>query len=273
MITICDIGSGVLLAVTAWLFDAGVLTALTQTIAWVVVFFLASAGASAAYLTVSEIFPLETRALAIAFFYAVGTGIGGIIGPVLYGHLIATKRPFDTAVGYLIGAGLMIGAGIVEMVIGVNAEQKSLEELAEPLSATSAEGHSSADEGADGDTELAAARRVAERQAGPSPIPRPHFGTAMWAPLPQASDFPRDNPSLAAEVDAIVAELEQQGSLSYRELTHALASRSWGPGRLRQALRSGLASGRVRKLGRDRYLAGSLSASSDGRSTSQGTAR
>ena len=134
MISGCYIVSGALLALTAWLFDSGVLTATTQTIAWMVVFFFASAGASAAYLTVSEIFPMETRALAIAFFYAVGTGLGGIIGPVLFGNLIATKRPFDTAMGYLIGAGLMIAAGVVEVAIGVNAEQKSLEELASPLS-------------------------------------------------------------------------------------------------------------------------------------------
>ena len=100
MISGCYILSGVLLAVTAWLFNSGVLTATTQTIAWMVVFFFASAGADAAYLTVSEIFPMETRALAIAFFYAIGTGLGGIIGPALFGNLIATKRPVDTAIGY-----------------------------------------------------------------------------------------------------------------------------------------------------------------------------
>ena len=109
--------SGVMLAITAWLFDAGTLTATTQTIAWVVIFFFASAGASAAYLTVSEIYPMETRAIAIALFYAVGTGLGGIIGPVLFGHLIATKHPFDTAIGYLIGGGLMFAAGVVEIVL------------------------------------------------------------------------------------------------------------------------------------------------------------
>ena len=88
--------SGVMLGVTAALFNAGTLSATTQTIAWVVVFFFASAGASAAYLTVSEIFPMETRALAIAFFYAIGTGLGGIIGPVLFGALIATGKASDS---------------------------------------------------------------------------------------------------------------------------------------------------------------------------------
>ena len=110
--------SGTMLAITALLFDQGILSATTQTIAWVVIFFFASAGASAAYLTVSEIFPMETRALAIAFFYAVGTGLGGIIGPVLFGNLIATKRPGPVAFGYLIGALLMLGAGVVEAFIG-----------------------------------------------------------------------------------------------------------------------------------------------------------
>ena len=90
-----------------------------------VIFFFASAGASAAYLTVSEIFPMETRALAIAFFYAVGTGLGGIIGPVLFGKLIATKRPSDVAIGYLIGGALMFAAGLVEIFLGVDAEQRA----------------------------------------------------------------------------------------------------------------------------------------------------
>jgi MFS family permease len=153
MISLCYLGSGAMLAITAWLFDAGTLTAMTQTIAWVVIFFFASAGASAAYLTVSEIFPLETRALAIAFFYAVGTGLGGIIGPVLFGNLIATKRPVDTAVGYLIGAGLMIAAGLVEVFLGVDAEQKSLEELAEPVSAVSDSDGGSAVSDSDGGIE------------------------------------------------------------------------------------------------------------------------
>ena len=115
-----------MLMVTAWLFDRGVLTANTQTIAWMVIFFFASAGASAAYLTVSEIFPMETRALAIAFFYAVGTGLGGIIGPVLFGNLIATNRPFDVAIGYVIGGALMIAAGLVEVFLGVDAENRTL---------------------------------------------------------------------------------------------------------------------------------------------------
>jgi MFS family permease len=102
------------------------------------VFFFASAGASAAYLTVSEIFPMETRAMAIAFFYAIGTGIGGIVGPIYFGKLIESGR--DAVVrGYYIGAGLMIAAGLVELVLGVHAAQRSLEDIAQPLTAQDAE--------------------------------------------------------------------------------------------------------------------------------------
>ena len=103
--------SGLLLAVTAILFNAGTLTATTQTIAWCVIFFFASAGASAAYLTVSEIFPMETRAMAISFFYAVGTAIGGITGPLLFGKLIETGGETNVMCGYLLGAALMVARG------------------------------------------------------------------------------------------------------------------------------------------------------------------
>jgi MFS family permease len=138
MISLCYIGSGLLLILTGVLFNNGSLTATTLTLMWVAVFFLASAGASAAYLTVSEIFPMETRAMAIAFFYAIGTGLGGIIGPILFGRFV--EQGVDmVVVGYYIGAGLMIAAGIVEIVLGVNAEQRSLEDIAQPLTAQDAE--------------------------------------------------------------------------------------------------------------------------------------
>jgi MFS family permease len=131
--------SGALLAVTAVLFNAGTLTALTQTIAWCVIFFFASAGASAAYLTVSEIFPMETRAMAISFFYAVGTAIGGITGPLLFGRLIEMGGEENVMFGYLLGAALMMAAGVVEIVLGVEAAQKQLEDIAKPLTAEDAE--------------------------------------------------------------------------------------------------------------------------------------
>jgi MFS family permease len=134
MITLSYVGSGVLLIGTALLFSAGALDAVWLTVCWMVVFFFASAGASAAYLTVSEIFPMETRAMAIAFFYAVGTAAGGIVGPILFGQLIGGGVQ-AVAFGYYIGAGLMIAAGLVELFLGVDAERKSLEDIAAPLSA------------------------------------------------------------------------------------------------------------------------------------------
>ncbi len=136
MITISYAGSGMLLIGTGVLFQNGAFNAWTLTIAWCLVFFLASAGASSAYLTVSEIFPMETRAMAIAVFYAIGTGLGGIIGPLLFGKLIDTKHEGPVAFGYYLGAALMIAAGVVEWAIGVDAEQRGLEEVATPLSAT-----------------------------------------------------------------------------------------------------------------------------------------
>jgi MFS family permease len=140
MITLSYTGSGVLLAGTAWLFVGDHLDATTLTVCWSVVFFFASAGASSAYLTVSEVFPMETRAMAIAFFYAVGTGLGGIIGPTLFGSLIATKSTGPVAWGYVLGAVLMTAAGLVELWLGVDAEQRSLEDIAAPLSETDGTG-------------------------------------------------------------------------------------------------------------------------------------
>jgi MFS family permease len=127
--------SGVLLLITAFLFDHHQLTATSLTICWSVVFFFASAGVSAAYLTVSEIFPMETRALAIALFYAVGTGIGGIIGPQLFGRLIPTGKTSDVFVALAVGSGLMIVGGLAEIAFGVKAERRRLEGIARPLTA------------------------------------------------------------------------------------------------------------------------------------------
>ena len=126
--------SGLLLAVTGYLFSRNLLSAQELTGAWMIVFFFASAAASSAYLTVSEIFPLEIRALAIAFFYAIGTGVGGVIGPLLLGVLINTGSREHVAAGYLIGALLMAGAAAVEACWGVAAERKSLETVSRPLS-------------------------------------------------------------------------------------------------------------------------------------------
>jgi len=131
--------SGVLLLVCGALFAAGLLSATSQTIAWMVIFFFASPAASAAYLTVSETFPLEIRALAIAVFYAIGTGLGGVAAPVLFGALIESGSRGSVFAGYALGASLMIGAAIIAALFAVRAERKPLEEVATPLSALDAD--------------------------------------------------------------------------------------------------------------------------------------
>ncbi len=133
MIAFTYIASAVLLAITGLLFQQNLLTAQTQTLAWVIVFFFASAAASSAYLTVSETFPLEIRALAIATFYAIGTGLGGVAGPALFGVLIASGSRNSVFGGYLLGAALMIAAGAVAWRWGVAAERRPLEHVARPL--------------------------------------------------------------------------------------------------------------------------------------------
>ena len=125
--------SGVLLALSGYLFSIGVMSAQAQTIAWMVIFFFASPAASAAYLTVSETFPLEVRALAIALFYAVGTGIGGVVGPALFGALIDTGSRNSVFAGYLLGSALMIGAAIIAWRYCIAAERRALESVARPL--------------------------------------------------------------------------------------------------------------------------------------------
>ena len=134
MITATYAISGVLLAITGWMFHAGHLDATTQTAMWSVVFFFASAAASAAYLTVGECFPLEIRALTIALFYAFGTLFGGVGGPWLFGVLIAGGSSGEIMWGYMLGAGLMLAAALVTLKLGVAAECKPLEEVAPPRS-------------------------------------------------------------------------------------------------------------------------------------------
>jgi MFS family permease len=131
--------SGVLLIITGILFKDGHLNATTQTIAWCIIFFFASAGASAAYLTVSEIFPMETRAMAIALFYAAGTIVGGFGGPLLFGALIQSGKPANIFIGYLVGAIVMIVGGVIQATMGVESAQRDLEDIAPPMSVTSDE--------------------------------------------------------------------------------------------------------------------------------------
>jgi MFS family permease len=169
MITTTYLGSAALTVPLAWWFVTGAFNQWTFILMVIAVFFLASAGASAAYLTVSEVFPMETRALAIAFFYAVGTAVGGISGPLLFGQLIGTNDASLVATAFLIGAGVMTLGGVAEIFFGVRAEKTDLETIAAPLTAQEAEtGAGAAPEGTGSGTEQeegpgAGRRREAER--------------------------------------------------------------------------------------------------------------
>jgi MFS family permease len=139
MISLCYIGSAVGIVVLAVIFVSDTGGVGTFIVVLAASFFLASAGASAAYLTVSEIFPMETRALAIAFFYAVGTAIGGISGPVLFGQLINSGERNEVMWSFLIGAAMMAVGGLIELWLGIPAERRPLEELALPLTVADAQ--------------------------------------------------------------------------------------------------------------------------------------
>ena len=232
--------SGVLLVVTAFLFKADVWTAETQTAAWCVIFFFASAGASSAYLTVSEIFPMETRALAIAFFYAVGTAVGGITGPLLFGKLIETGKETNVFWGYILGASLMIAAGIVQAVLGIEAARRDLEDIAKPLSA----------EAAEGDEEQPPPR---PRGAGASARASPARPTR---PVQQSSSRVPDE-DIDEEVAALVDALREAGDegLDRKTLGDRVNCRRWGPGRFRHALATAMARGAIRRSGRGRFVA------------------
>lgn len=166
MISGTYLGSAVLSVVLAGLFVSGVLDSGSFIIVVVAVFFLASAGASAAYLTASEIFPMETRALAIAFFYAIGTAVGGIIGPLLFGKLIATGHKDPVAIAFLIGAAVMALGGIVDLFFGVKAAGVQLEEIARPLTAV------------DGAGKVAPGRLGVARSGSGAPAPSTALATA-----------------------------------------------------------------------------------------------
>jgi MFS family permease len=243
--------SGALLAVTAYLFDQGTLTATTQTIAWVVIFFFASAGASAAYLTVSEIFPMETRAMAIAFFYAIGTGVGGISGPVLFGVLIASGKRGDLTIGYLIGAVLMIAAGLVEVWLGVNAEQKPLEEIATPLTAEDADQPTAVPAGAGTAVATGTAQHRQRRRIEPAVTPQAAY--RHWSPMLAPYSAPLIDTARSREVEEIVTALAGEGSLERRQLARLVHAELWGPGRFTPALRQAVAQGKVHRTGRGLY--------------------
>ncbi|OBE92903.1 sugar transporter [Mycolicibacterium elephantis] len=248
MISFAYIGSAVIAALLAWLFVAEAGGAWVFIAVLAVCFFLASSGASAAYLTVSEIFPMETRAMAIAFFYAVGTAIGGITGPLLFGQLIDSGERGLVATGFLIGATVMAVAGVVELVLGVKAEGKDLESLAEPLTTTDEQ--PAAEPTADPDRQAREARiaaRVERQRASQSrsrryrPGPAPGWAAA-WRepPSPGAPETALDH-----EIESIARAVSEHEPITLRELHRVVGARYWGPGEFRKALREAMAENRI----------------------------
>jgi MFS family permease len=238
MVTLTYLGSAALTAVLAILLLGNSLTTWSFMAFVLAIFFLASAGASSAYLTVSEIFPMETRALSIAFFYATGTAAGGIAGPLLFGHLIASGSQDQVATGFFIGAVVMAIGGIAELLFGVKAEQKQLEDIATPLTAES-------DEPTEGEEGRDEAQPKRKPQPSGTAIARSR-GMPLWAPA--ASEAERDR-----EIEIIERALYEHGSASRKELTRRVGGRYWGPGRFRGALGKAVAEGRVKRLRHDQY--------------------
>src|SRR4051794_21848925 len=213
------LGSAAVLCVLTILFTGGSLGLWGFMALLLATFFLASAGASSAYLTVSEIFPMETRALAIAFFYAIGTAVGGITGPFLFGKMIESGEASQVAIAFFIGAAVMALGGVVELLYGVKAEQQELEGIAEPLSAESR-----------------------PRRAHSSP------GMPASSPLAPVG--------LEREVAAIGAVLASHDApIDRHELASLVGARFWGPGRYPAALRAAVAAGGVQRVSRSRFAA------------------
>ncbi|MEP6954588.1 MAG: MFS transporter, partial [Solirubrobacteraceae bacterium] len=265
------LAAAVLTAITAILFANGSLGKWGFEAMIVLTFFFASAGASAAYLTVSEIFPMETRALAIAFFFAIGTALGGITGPLLFGKFIASGDESQVAIGFFIGAALMAVGGITEIFFGVKAEGQKLEDIAEPLTAEAARASDdSGDGGASKDeTEIDEPARLRrerdERIRGRSTATlereragrrryRLGPGSASYAPgmsmLGTSFRSRQDTGSARdTEIDAISRALGEGGEMTRQELARRVNARRWGPGRFRGALADALAEGSARRVG------------------------
>ncbi|MGV0717594.1 MFS transporter [Mycolicibacterium sp. XJ662] len=256
MISFAYIGSAVVAAVLAGIFLAEAGGAWVFIAVLAVCFFLASSGASAAYLTVSEIFPMETRAMAIAFFYAVGTAIGGISGPLLFGQLIGSGDRGLVAIGFLIGAAVMAIAGVVELFLGVKAEGKDLESLAAPLTTAAAESVPDEDPDRKARAERIAAR--AERQQASMtsarryrPGPAPGWrGAWREPPTPGVPETALDH-----EIETMARAVRERGPMTLRELHRAVGARYWGPGEFRKAMREALAENRIARQRRGLIVA------------------
>jgi MFS family permease len=245
-----------------------------------ITFFFASAGASSAYLTVSEIFPMETRALAIAFFYAIGTALGGITGPLVFANLIKSGDTTQLGIGFIAGAVVMAIGGIAELFLGVRAEQESLENIAKPLTAEEAEGETlagaegevpaaaAAEGGGEGETDAdrerqerirARSERIRARETAGRRRYRPGPGSSFGSPgmLGTSSHWTtgESGEDLDREIEIIGRALQDRGPADRDELYKLVAARYWGPGRFRRALREALEEGAVQRVGRNRFSA------------------
>ncbi len=254
------LGRKVMIPATFWL--SGALTILTGfafaqelfgsawvlTLAWVVIFFFASAAASAGYLTISETFPLEIRAMAIAFFYALATAAGGIVGPILFGNLITGGRT-SVFYGYLFAGGLMLLGGLMHRLFGVEAAKQSLEDVAAPLTVEEAAADEQA-HGADGE-------RHGTRGAQPRQAPRRHRPSRAFVGVGglAATTFQAGvDRSFADELGQLLHALGDGDARSRAQLRAAVHARRWGPGRFGYVLRTAVSEGLVRRAGRDRYV-------------------
>jgi MFS family permease len=264
MISATYLGSAAVAVVLGIAFVSVGLTVASFMALIVVVFFLASAGASAAYLTASEIFPMETRALAIAFFYAIGTAVGGISGPLLFGHLIATGEKGQVAIGFFIGAAVMALGGVAELLFGVRAAGRQLEDIAEPLTAVETESGgreepTAEDAGRDQDDARRAAQeriraRIERRRQ------RERRGLRRYRPGPggyPTARVPADAAPVAEVLDneilTIQRALDEHGPTERQELAGLVGARYWGPGVFRGALREATADGDIRRTSRSTY--------------------
>src|SRR5699024_3960416 len=251
MISMCYLGSAALGLILGFVMLGGSESVWLFMGLLVATFFLASSGASAAYLTVSEIFPMETRALAIAFFYAIGTAAGGIAGPLLFGRMIESEDRSLVALALCIGAGVMALGGVAELLFGVKAERADLEAIAKPLTAEDAEDQAP-------DREEPVGREPEGASAtGRTPRPgsrlRPGPGSAgVYAPWPSVSS--RDVPPevSAKEVQGIIDYVRDLQPVGDVELHRAIGARRWGPGRFRSAVREAIRQGHIRRTRRGR---------------------
>ena len=276
------IGSSLVALVLAWVMVKSIGGVWTFQVVLMVTFFLASAGASAAYLTVSEIFPMETRALAIAFFYALGTAIGGISGPFLFGQFIQSGSVAKIAVAFVIGAAVMAAGGVVEIFFGVKAEQASLEDIALPLTAQDAQEQrrtqgageapqprraqeaapeaTEREETRPEETDADRARREREQRiaAREERLRQERArGVRRYRPGPSGTMLgPGMQPPatvLDDEIEAIARVLQEHGPLTREGLSRLLGAQDWGPGRFGSALRQAVAEGRAVRLAHSRY--------------------